>query len=194
MLMAIVGACAIGAALWFLWLGRIPTWPSGERIKVKYRGTTVHMVVHAPSTFLPAGQYQATAEACARAVQMTRIAWLAAQLPHHAVSTICVWFPTDERFDQWPGIKPTDAAFLAGTGANVGSGIPMVVIRPKYAANIIVKGEPVIHEVTHALLGDYSEPDKDRDHSHSQAWVANSGDTSLQAMAQRYFEHTMGQK
>jgi len=190
----------IALPLWLLWLGRRPTIPDGTRYTMK-RGPYTIDVVFSDTTAPGINKVGASpartkaeeliAHTCAAAVWAAGSSWAKqinsnVSVLHHVV----VRFVPEAVFlaSPFPSIQ-TAAAYLAYTGAPVGAGIPAAVVlcSKDIIDDLMLRGEPVIHEMLHALLGEFSEPDKDRDHSHHEAWLANSQADSVQWHAQQLF-------
>lgn len=177
LIIAVVGLLA--AAIWLLWLGRRPNIPSGFRKSVKRGKYNVITVIQ----YKDHGPLDKISVACALAVWATGRAWSAVKKsPDSEIEHVCVYFTDDDLFEghKFKSLKKA-AAFLVHTGASVGNGIPMAVIRSSIVPEVLETSEPVIHEMLHALLGESSEADKDRDHSDPVVWAANGGGVQLMA-------------
>lgn len=173
---------------------RRPKLPDGVHYEGYLDGCAVDVVygrgVKVPDNALPEGiGPRSIAAHCATAVAATRLA-----VPREArepFDRVCVHFVTNERFEAFPYANLVNAAaFLIETGG--GKPIPMAVIRERHLEEVLKTGEPVIHEMLHMALGAYTEPDKDRDHSHILAWRANAGEESWQWDAQERFSRMTG--
>ena len=177
-LIVVVMALA-ASATWLLWRGREPHIPNGfshTASRGRYKITTVIQ-------YRDHGDLEKISHACALAVWAAGRAWAAVKKsPDDEIEHVCVYFTDDDLFEQHRFRELRKAvAFLVYTGANVGAGIPMAVIRASIVPEVLATGEPVIHEMLHALLGQSSEPDKDRDHSDAAVWAANGGGVQLMA-------------
>lgn len=185
-ILGIVLIAIIAGILWFTWLGRFPRLPSGRRSAFESDGRMTTVVAQ-PGTELVL--INGLAVSCGQAVRAAATAWeYTFKKSPDVISNVVIYFTTDRYFDQqqYQEIRNA-AAYLVYTGARVGAGVPMAVIRERYAAEVASTGEPVIHEMIHAMLGDFSEPDKDRDHSNKSAW-ATFGDDTVQARARKLFK------
>ena len=179
--------------LWFFWLGRFPKIPKGTRVDESFGPMRVHVVWHPGGLLGGAPNRALVAKACMAAVRVTKQTWKAMEKDDgHILDRILIYFQPGYEFEQ---SKLTDirtaAAYATWSGAHVGSGIPMAVIRTEYVTKIVRMGEPVIHEMLHVLLDEFSEIGGDREHSHPRAWLATAKHKSVQSAARgRYLEET----
>jgi hypothetical protein len=174
MAFGVVGALAL--------LNMRPRYPDGDHYEGTFRRHDVEVIF---AVKLKRADAKELVKRCAVATWATAFA-----VPPKAkgpLDHVCVYFVDDDDFESFPyrGLDKA-AAFLTKTKG--WRPIPMAVIRSRYLEEMRDKGEPLIHELLHAALGAYSEPDKDRDHSHMLAWRANAGVESWQAVAQYYFK------
>lgn len=77
------------------------------------------------------------------------------------------------------------AAYISSCRKGFRKSLPMPVIQEKYIPQVIMRGEPVMHELCHALLGQkFISPGGQ--HKEEDVW-ANFGKDTYQAKAQRVF-------
>ena len=170
-----------GMGVWLAFFARRPHFPRGRKYTEKYLGHEATTVIHPKVGISGVG----VAKACAVAVWASAASWeenVGRTGATKAIRRVCVYVTNDVYFDAHPyrDLKNA-AAFLISARASIGDGIPMAVIREKYVDQILETGEPVIHEMMHALLGVYTEPDKDRDHSNKSVWTAHRGQVQTRA-------------
>lgn len=168
---SVMFALLVALPLWLFWLGRFPRIPAGRR----YPCRTGRYKVDVVFTGTVLDGEQAIAKRCADAVWSIGTAWIR----HHtsqdssAIHHVVVQFLPDSAFS---GAATKDIrnanAYLTVTGANIGPGVPMAVMRANSAVldAIAVRGDPVIHECIHALLSDTTEHGVDMDHEEGWAW------------------------
>lgn len=186
-ILAIVLAVFAGLAIWFFGFGRRLLWPNGERLKRKTPGGVEVIVIIGPGMdqVLPAnGVKSKLADACRNAIDSCFVVWNKYRPRDRAEESIdqfAVEFVTDEQMDArargfWgskPDGMPTKKinGYLWSVRRSIwGSGVPLAVIRGSLFQLAIDRGEPIIHEVVHALLGEFSKQGVDRSHS-SEAWT-----------------------
>jgi hypothetical protein len=166
-ILIVSGGILFFIASWIAWLGRFPRFPKGEHFEARYSSDrTVHVIFQTPGirgareSAWPGPK--AVARACAVAVDCI----IEEMGAHHAVDDVCIYFVTGARFEAYPytGLNKA-AAFLIDTGASVGSGIPMAVIRERCIEQVVNTGEPVIHEMLHLILGETTKEGVDRGHT-----------------------------
>lgn len=180
-------ALLLGAAVWLLWLGRRPILPKG-RTQIATRGA---YKVHVVSASVETVDMTTTSKRASLAVWAAAMAWQRSRNDgaHKEIKEVVVLLVDDDYFQAQSFTElRTAAAFLIHANSHVGSGIPMAVMRANIRKELWETGEPVIHEMLHAMLGEFSEPDKDRDHSDYETWEANSDDESIQHWAQMLFK------
>jgi len=183
-------ALLIFAALWLLWLGRRPTFPKGTRLTESRGRFEVHTVSQYTDNH-PNVSLKELAHVCALAVWATGTAWTR-KINGEAweeIKEVCVYFVDDAYFEAQPWTQiQTAAAFLVNTGASVGAGLPMAVIRASLVNEVLKTGEPVIHEMCHGLLRHYTKPDRDREHTDPAVWTAPGGKEAAQSVARVMFK------
>lgn len=174
----------VGLPIWYLWLGRRPRIPKGQRWTSGRGGYFVTLVWH-PDMYRPGDK--AWADAAKDASWVVARLWKAdgRELDRDMARVLLHVVPSD-LFDEspYPNIRDA-AAYATYTGAPVGAGIPMIVVRgePDVLEEILRTGEPVIHELLHLWLGETSEPDKDRNHDAQGVW----GEKQLQGRIRQVF-------
>ncbi len=177
------------AGVWLLlhyfWLGRRYRWPGleGSRRTSGYEGYEVHVLTSAgaPSIVLQGS--------CAKAVAATGHGWtLTGQTgPHKKIGEVAVWFRPDVEFDHEPReYLRKAAAYLDEVPRSVGGHMPLAVIRVSLISLVISEGEPVIHEMLHAL------DDRDPGHTDPEIWQATGKARSAQARAREVYARTIG--
>jgi hypothetical protein len=165
-ILALALATFVGIGVWALWRAvRIP-WPSGKRITRKTSMGNEIVVIDASD--------EALIVACANATAAVFTAW-SAYLPN-AISgakvfpVIGVHFIDDAMMDD---VQATllggqrVAAYLSDASSSFKK-IPLAVIRKSYAREVIDTGQPLMHEILHALMNDMYSPHVPgmRDHTH----------------------------
>lgn len=173
--------------IWLFWIGRRPKIPDGVRYESRWGGYGVTCVFQTEDGENVESSRKRIAKCCARALWATSQAWSrAGRALDSDMEQIVVLIRPPALFESspFPSIRKA-AAFAVYTGAGVGAGWPMVVVRaePRILAQIMSRGEPVIHECIHLYLGETSEPDKDRNHDAPGAW----GEGGIQGRAQSFF-------
>jgi hypothetical protein len=197
LLVLVLASMAFGL-VWFLWLGRRLRFPPGT-VRTVTSGTAingrrqlVHVIIDPVVEAALAGtpverglKALKLAVRSAAAVSAIRSVWTKARhLPADILDEVAVYYQSSAEFDK---SFPNAAAYLSNTPASVGSGLPMAVVRDTCVLEVQATGEPVIHEMIHALLGEYSKAGADRGHT-DNAWKAVTGDKSQQAMAEVEFK------
>ena len=165
-----------GAGGWYLWaLDRIK-FPEGQKLSYAYRGYTVHTVVE-PSCAVDVQTLVFMAKAGEKAVAATSDSWVSLSANHEyaldstratAEKEVLVWWVSAETMD---GIRPNCASVQMLAPMYQGtSKVPMLVIRRSLDVEARVTGEPVIHEMLHALMSTV-----DYNHEALSVWAANQG-------------------
>jgi len=163
--------------VYVLWLGPKPRIPKGTRIDKRIGRILVHVVWHPDGVMPGRSNREAVAYACAQAVRCTRMAWVMLDKDDaDIIDEVVVWFQPGSVFS-----KPGAAAYATWSRSyGIGRGVPMAVIRTEYCDEVIKRGEPVIHEMLHALH------DYDARHKAKDVWAVH-GDGAAQAIARRAF-------
>lgn len=180
-LLGAVFLSAVFGVLWFAWLGRRPSFPQGTRYDAKRTNVYVTVVFHPKFIGTPVKRNK-IAGRCAHAVWAVQAAFRHLEINASVLDRVCVLFASDVWMDgnRW---SRDVAAYAIWTGASVGRGIPMAVVRESFAKEVFTTGEPVIHEMIHTVLGE-TETGVDRIHEHF-AWYQNSGDDGVQGRARQ---------
>lgn len=183
---SLLGLAAVGVALL---IGMRPRIPPGRRFSSTSPATRgkVHVVVDpAVGAAVPPDLHYALLPACHAAWLAVVRAWPRAYDPLELPDEIVVLFLADEWFDA--GHLRGYAAFQDWTGAFVGKGAPMLVVRASLAREVEATGEPVIHELLHLARGE-NLGDVDRGHQDPRVWKAIEGSgRSAQSRARELYE------
>lgn len=171
------------AGVWFAWLGRKPIFPKGRTVTERRGGYVVHFI---DQTGLEKLNVATFAQNCSIAVWATGKVARRMEMDSDKVKEVVVLLKDPYAYDRAQPIP--SAAYLTSTGASVGAGLPMAVIKgtEDYIAGVRRRGEPVIHEMVHLILGEVSIEGVDRDH-HGVAWAANDSN-GLQAQARTLYQ------
>jgi hypothetical protein len=185
-------AFAFGLA-WFLISSFTVKFPEGKRLTYAVNKRIVHIVVSEPILGL-----DTVATACARAVGASCVAWSElskmGRVKKRTLDEAVVWIAPlihIEATAKMMGFK-----ILNGYIAKAQSGgfnfkeLPMAVISPLVTGGtgqLLMTGEPVIHEMMHALNGDYAADAND--HSNMNVWAENNttGEPSVQGRARMLY-------
>lgn len=160
-------------------------WPDGRRVKRRTGQGVEVTTIDAPGA--SAGERAEVGQACVKAVEIVfdMYASYRGVKPWEEIDRVAVQFIPDAEMDRiqkvsWPQYKSV-AAYLVTVSRYAGSQtMPLAIIRESLAPLVVEKGAPVIHEMMHALRGEFSGERLDRDHSH-EVW------TTLVPAAQNYF-------
>lgn len=191
----LVGAVGLllGGLIWIVVGAFQWAWPKGKRITRKRGTRTIHVV------FSDGQVDSAFADAAAKAVWASAEGWEGARregLVHKDTSEIkesVVLLASLEHMDAMAkalGFK-TVAGYIDRIGAKRLGGVfrgslPVAVISPRNVAEVGSTGEPVIHEMLHALSRDYSGDAMD--HTNPNIWKGAKGATKpVQTRAQQLF-------
>ena len=169
---AVVGLIGL-AAVAIIQAFRIP-WPSGPRMtRVSALGTEVS-VIDAPGSD---GERLMLLDACTMATTSIFTAWHVYRPNDASASAVFtkfgVHFIEDTLMDDiqaalFPG--QTIASYLGNASSRFNE-IPLAVVRKSLASHVIATGQPVMHELLHALLAHFV-PDAGGNHDHKhEAWV-----------------------
>lgn len=104
------------------------------------------------------------------------------------VNEVMVYF-ANEPFEAsaWKSVKDAAAFLLTVQNVNGSRTMPMIVVRPRYFDEVLDSGEPIIHEMCHALLQEFSKVGLDRDHGATGIW-AQHGPGTRQETARQLFQ------
>lgn len=169
---SVVGLIAVGVFI-FVQAFRVP-WPSGPRMtRVSALGTEV-TVINAPGLD---GEKLMLLDACTMASTAIFTAWRVYRPNDMAASAVFtkigVHFIDDMMMDDiqaalFPG--QTVASYLSNASSRFNE-IPLAVVRKSVAAEVIATGQPIMHELVHALMA-YFVPDASGNHDHThEAWA-----------------------
>lgn len=167
----------VGIAVWAFTLGRKYRWPEGVQRKRKTNKGVEVVVINAPGSSLE--KKLDVTDACANAVQACFTAWnrYTNTKPgtinaESEIDVVGVLFISDKEMDEWQEKSPYEkvATYLCFTSRSIGSSAPTAVIRSSLILNVVTKGEPVIHEMIHALLHRCSNIGFDYDHK-DESWI-----------------------
>jgi hypothetical protein len=167
----ILGGVVLFAALAgvVLWLGRRIRYPKGNRIDRTGNGFSVVVVV-VPD--IDAIKLELLADRVLLAAECAAQSWIDLGLPgdpKSALDGLCCYYLDDLDFDTpVPGSifanwLPDQAAYLAQVPRATGSGPPMPVIRSRFIDTTIKRGQPVMHELLHAMSLDGGLPYRGHD-------------------------------
>lgn len=166
----------VGIAIWAFTLGRKYRWTEGVQRKRKTKSGVEVVVINAPGSTLE--KKLDVTDACALAVQACFTAWnryvvnpdkLKAE---EEIDVVGVSFISDKEMDEYQEHDPHEhvSAYMHFTSRSIGSSAPTAVIRSSLILNVVSSGEPVIHEMIHALLHRCSNVGLDYDHKH-ESWI-----------------------
>jgi hypothetical protein len=163
----------VGIAIWAFTLGRKYRWPKGVLRSRKTKGGIEVVVINAPGSSLE--KELDVTDACCRAVQACFTAWDRLHPDNKAkseIDVVGVSFISDIEMDKIQEKMPYErvAAYLCFTSRSVGSSAPTAVVRSSLILNVVSKGEPVIHEMIHALLHRCSNVGFDYEHK-DESWI-----------------------
>lgn len=155
-----------------------------------YKGYKVHVIVSPKIPALDKQKQQQLVDSCARAAWAIDTMWA---LPRKdSVAETVVWFKSDNEFvgtDHYQIWAHNVASYIIRCHRMFGKSVPMAVIRERYIDEVIQRGEPVIHEWCHALLGEYvSSPSN---HTQAKVWAVLGSATS-QYQARVFFASKTG--
>lgn len=184
----------VSAALWILVFGRRPRYPEGNRITRRRGRYTVQIVCSDRS--INEDTMNELGNSCAIAVWSTGTKWkeILGVEALTEISEVCIYFADDAYFESQP-FKSTQksAAFLVNTGAHIGVGIPMAVVRQSLIGEVVKTGEPIIHEMLHACSREFTTPESNRAHSDKRIWIAAGGESPVQFRARKLFWGTFNE-
>lgn len=167
----------VGIAVWAFTLGRKYRWPEGVQRKRKTKNGVEVVVINAPGSSLE--KKLDVTDACGLAVQACFTAWNRYTMntpgtinAESEIDVVGVSFISDSEMDKWQEKTKYEkvAAYLCFTSRAIGSSAPTAVVRSSLITNVVSKGEPVIHEMIHALLHRCSNVGFDYDHK-DESWV-----------------------
>lgn len=169
LLITLVAFGALGA--YYVWSANRLKLPKGQSITYTYRGCKVHTVYESGSI---SNYLYLVSKACEKAVAASLDAWsltagdVHSRLRLAAVNSnkeIVIYFVTDQSMDK---VNPDAASIqVMAPVYNGTSHVPMLSIRERYYAEVIKTGEPVIHEMLHALS--HGDPE----HANLEVWAEN---------------------
>jgi len=177
--LSITIATFVAFGIWAITFGRRLRFPKGKRVTIEGGIVTVHVV---------GAVGELVAQTAADAVKAAWSAWKQDRgTPPY--NEFCVLFLPDDQYDeldeQW-GRKT--AAHLGRVTRAIGTGIPCPVIRMSKSGEVARTGEPVIHEMMHALLQEFSSKGANRDHKTEGVWAEVSHKKSVQFKAREWFK------
>lgn len=173
-------ATFLALGIWFFGFGRRLLWPKGERLKRVTSGGVDVFVILGPGmeALLSQAKKAKVADACRTAIDSCFVAWnkhRPRERAEESIDRLAVEFVTDDEMNRriraiWGADRQINGYLWRVSRAQWGSQIPMAVVRGSLFQLVIDRGEPVIHETIHALLGEFSAKGVDRSHS-DEAWT-----------------------
>jgi len=177
---------ALAAAL--LWAWKRPMYPAGKRLTYKWTDYKVHLIINGVN--LSKNHRKKLAKKCVKVAYALDRVWGDRRRKGNIKEFVAVF--VDPELFVYPGKDDTSKipAYLTTCSYRVGGGyIPMMVAKEKHIEEVILKGEPLIHELCHELLGEHTI---DRQgHNEHEVWRENSGDLSLQHQAQKLYQASL---
>lgn len=181
-LLVVVGLCFVAAAVWVGYWWNRPVYPVARK-RFEFRLGTWDLLVFSNEID------REDAVQISEAVDATIQAWISRfgeikdGIDGRRMIVVRVetqeWFEARNKFNM--------AAFLSHVGFRWhGWFYPMLVIRADYMESVKRTGEPVIHEMIHALQQDERD-DVDREHTDPEIWKAAGGKDSLQVQARSLY-------
>lgn len=162
--------------------------PKGNVTPIKEGAYTAY-VIFGPGVEMNDESFE-VASACHKAAVAADAGFnLTNRKPKRSIKEIAVNFVTDDMFVYSGYGKEFDAGvmgFLTECKKSFAKGIPMAVLRERLMNNVKETGEPVIHELMHALLGETNAIEAI--HEEKDIWAMH-GDNTAQARAREIFKH-----
>jgi len=187
-----LGAVLAGLA-WLIWSAVSIRFPPGQRIELDTEaGTVVHVVL---SDDISKVDVNRLASRTAIAVGASAQAWMQIRSEGGVdedaseIDEVVIWFAPNTHMEalakMW-GFKRLDGFIgKAKTRAFGFRYLPLATISPLVADEVMMTGEPVIHEMMHALLRDYRGGVDG--HTNPNVWTASGGAASVQSLARKLF-------
>lgn len=186
-IIAVVAVVALVAMLvWLFATGFNNRWPKGERFEAKRGIHKLTLIVSDGAKgerSFDRAWYQQAVEHYARALWATATGWQVVKKGNPKdLAEAAVHLLSDEEYEaQVHPLLKTSVAYQVTVLRRVGHGPILVVMRANLAEHATKRGEPVIHELIHALGGD-------RSHEDETMWSEHASNTeSLQAYARDRF-------
>ena len=182
---SLVAVVFLGIAVLFVVRRNRWRWPGDSRVKRRtaqgVEVTTIDAPGDSPHERADVGQ------ACARAVEIVFDMYADYRKvdPWEEIDQVAIQFIPDADMDRiqkasWPQYKSVSAYLSSVRRYAGGEMMPLAIVRESLGPLVIKKGAPVIHEMMHALRGEFSNERLDRDHDH-EVWK------TLVPAAENYF-------
>ena len=190
-----VAALVIGFGI-MLWQALRKKWPEGDRSEYSYRSYKVHMILSEKVHISKVG----LGDAVARMVWASGSAWREAQSlgrvkdNHEAVKEVIVRFASGAEMDE--RARKSGYKSIAATISMLkmrewfSYELPYAIISERNLNEVKVKGDPVIHEMLHAMEG--IDGINENDHTDPAVWrgpriSSGSDNLSVQERAQEIY-------
>ena len=195
LIILIVSVTALVAMIvWLLATGFRNRWPEGTRVEAEYKGHKVTMIIAPRWAPGPGISFEGRALALAKAVWASAEAWRrATDSEARDVSEVAVYIADRATFDALlPTAGSIGAAFLGRVPRRLGQGPPLISIRAELAEHLFATGEPMLHEMMHALTDQYAAVGDGATHQNPVLWTEHADNPgSVQARARALYGGAM---
>lgn len=184
-LLIVTGLGFLGGLIWNIYWWNRPIFPKATRYTRERGAWTIDVFGE--------GLAPEDADACANAVHATIRAWVdrfgRIEDGFDGRRLVAVRIEPESWFKE--NLRTGMAAFLWSVHFRRGGWYyPMPTIRSDYVSQIQSTGNPLIHEMLHALQRD-EQGEKDRDHSDPVVWAQAGGKDSVEGQAKLMFRGQM---
>ena len=188
-LLSVVVALFVAAGVYILCMWGRPIFPVGHRVTAEYGSSTAHVVFYKNTRLASNAVEEEFARLCAMAVEA--VATVGRRSDASRNHDVCVWVQTQIEYNKHlPLGTSKSAAYITNVGFKFGwKPYPLIVMGERYMTLVAQTGNPVIHEMMHAIAGASKQSVVgDIAHSDGALWEAVGGNTSLESVAKSYYK------
>lgn len=186
-LLGVMGAIFVCFAIYVIVNWKKPSIPIGHLVTATYMEFTARVVFHKGTRMDPIKEKE-FANSCAKAAYAVHMVKFKTDdiLYPDEYHKFFVWVQTDTEY--YKRISQKSAAYIRNANFSFGSKeYPLIIIRNEFVADVIKTGNPIIHELIHAILGVLKNPSK-IDHDDKLIWRVSGGENSLESTSIHFYQ------